>query len=79
MATNNRSSIPKVCKENWLQMNPSEKARFCHLCQKNVFDYSQGSTSEFDEIVCLRYQENNEKAKKYTLITKIVNLLVKKK
>lgn len=79
MATNSRSAIPKVCKENWLQMDPSEKARFCNLCQKNVFEYSQESTSESDEVVCLRFQGNNEKAKKHTLIVKIANLLVKKK
>lgn len=78
MATNNRSAIPKVCTENWLQMNPSEKARFCHLCQKNVFDYSDGTGLESDQMVCLRYTESTQKQNSSNLIHRFKTIFRKK-
>lgn len=76
MGQKNNFTIPKPCKENWLQMNPEEKSRFCTLCQKNIFDFSKSSDNE---TICLRYKEVNEKSRKSSLITKLVQFIVKKK
>lgn len=34
-------SIPKPCSENWNQMSPSEKGRFCTACQKQVVNFKE--------------------------------------
>lgn len=79
MSSKKNTTIPKVCQENWLQMNSTEKARFCNLCQKNVFDFSENSKLNADEIVCLRHQDELKKVNKNTLVDKITKLLIKKK
>jgi len=38
--------IPKPCHENWDQMQPNERGRFCASCQKTVIDYSSLSDQE---------------------------------
>ncbi|WP_338869649.1 hypothetical protein WBJ53_20680 [Spirosoma sp. SC4-14] len=38
--------IPKPCHENWDQMPPNERGRFCASCQKTVVDYSNLSDQE---------------------------------
>ncbi|WP_298141001.1 carboxypeptidase-like regulatory domain-containing protein [Flavobacterium sp.] len=54
-------SIPKPCQENWLEMTPSEQGRFCQLCNKNVFDFTQSSDREIakaiekDAFLCGRF------------------------
>lgn len=78
MSAKQQSSIPKVCQENWLQMSPTEKVRFCQLCQKNVFDFSEEVPSNPDEIVCLRQHENHLKTPKNKLLTSISNLFKQK-
>lgn len=55
------NKMPKSCQENWLELSPNEKVRFCNLCQKNVFDQSS-TASDSDEIVCLRYAEPESQA-----------------
>lgn len=79
MATKRSQIIPKVCQENWLQMNADEKVRFCNLCQKNVFDFSENNDLNIEEIVCLRYTPKQTENAKGKLINKIKNLLIKKK
>ncbi|GEP52458.1 hypothetical protein FNO01nite_31300 [Flavobacterium noncentrifugens] len=34
-------NIPKPCGENWNQMSPSEKGRFCDSCQKTVYNFTK--------------------------------------
>jgi hypothetical protein len=80
MAPKSKIAIPKPCKENWLDMNPVEKARFCNLCQKNVFDFDENNT-ETSEIKCLRYPNHLEEddSKLTTIVNKIGNYIIKKK
>jgi len=39
-------SIPKPCHENWNEMLPEEKGRFCLSCQKCVLDFTKLSDDE---------------------------------
>ena len=75
-----KNSIPKPCQENWLEMNPDEKIRFCMLCQQNVFDVTD--ENNHNEDTCLRYSStlSNTKGKeKLNLLNKISKFLIKRK
>src|SRR5258705_9337478 len=39
-------SIADPCHENWDQMTPAEKGRFCDSCQKQVIDFTNMSDSQ---------------------------------
>ncbi len=39
-------SIPTPCHENWNNMQPTEKGRFCNACAKQVVDFSAMSDRE---------------------------------
>lgn len=47
-------SIPTPCDENWDKMTPTEKGRFCQVCNKNVFDFTAYSDHQL-----LDYIKNN--------------------
>ncbi|PJJ07438.1 carboxypeptidase-like protein [Flavobacterium sp. 1] len=39
-------SIPKPCRENWLEMSVTEKGRFCSNCKKDVIDFTNSTDRE---------------------------------
>jgi len=43
--------IDKPCNENWAEMTPDEKGRFCNKCAKSVIDFSVLSDKESIEIL----------------------------
>jgi CarboxypepD_reg-like domain len=58
MATNSLMlSIPNPCSENWNNMTPQEKGRFCDTCQKCVVDF----TTVTDAAVLDYFNKNNGK------------------
>jgi hypothetical protein len=39
-------SISKPCHENWQNMTPDEKGRFCEVCSKAVQDFAHFSVED---------------------------------
>lgn len=44
-------SIPKPCHEDWNQMSPKQKGRFCNSCSKTVIDFTKMDTSEIQDFI----------------------------
>ncbi len=58
-------TIPKPCHENWENMLPEEKGKFCESCQKTVYDFTQTSDEKIQQIfekengnICGRFRED---------------------
>lgn len=48
-------TIPEPCHEDWNQMTPVQKGRFCSSCEKNVFDFTRSTDLQIIET----YNKNN--------------------
>lgn len=46
----NKFTVPKPCHENWENMLPEEQGRFCTSCHKKVYDFTEKSDQEIQEI-----------------------------
>ncbi|MEP1490531.1 MAG: energy transducer TonB [Algibacter sp.] len=44
-------SIPKPCHEDWNQMSPKQKGRFCNSCSKTVIDFTKMDTYEIQDFI----------------------------
>lgn len=44
-------SIPRPCHENWSEMSPNEKGRFCQSCSKIVVDFTNMKTDDIQAFI----------------------------
>lgn len=47
----NKIYIPNPCSENWNEMSPEEKGRFCSVCSKCVIDFTEKNPQEIQQII----------------------------
>ena len=57
MKTHYSISIPKPCHEDWSQMSPNEKGRFCQSCSKSVIDFTSMAKESIEDYLV----SNNDK------------------
>ena len=51
-------SIPKPCHQDWNQMTPEERGRFCSSCNKTVVDFSDKTENEILNFINSHRNEN---------------------
>lgn len=58
-------SVPNPCAEDWNKMSGGDKARFCGICEKNVYNISAMTEREADKLlfknkekVCIRMEKD---------------------
>jgi hypothetical protein len=51
-------SIPSPCHEDWAQMTPEERGRFCSVCSKTVMDFTKQTEEEIERFI---EEHRNEK------------------
>jgi hypothetical protein len=56
--------IPEPCHEDWHKMSPTEKGKFCHVCTKEVVDFTAKSDEEIINYfqnhgnICARFHDS---------------------
>jgi hypothetical protein len=56
--------IPEPCHEDWYKMSPTEKGKFCHVCTKEVVDFTAKSDEEIINYfqnhgnICARFHDS---------------------
>ena len=59
-----RITIPEPCHEDWNKMTPTERGKFCAVCQKEVLDFTHLTDKELvqrldsGKNICGRFREN---------------------
>lgn len=46
-----RINVPEPCSEKWEEMRPTERGAFCSACSKNLYDFTQMTTSEIAGVI----------------------------
>ncbi len=73
-------TVPKPCLENWNKMTPTDKGKFCESCNKNVYDFTNNSSSEIikqlkiEGKICGRIKK--EPAKEYSFPYRKIGIFI---
>ena len=69
--------VPQPCHENWDEMSPQERGRFCKSCQKVVYDFIDGDEKRLNEAweqekgkLCGRFPAPRVEVKAFQLLQK---------
>jgi hypothetical protein len=67
-------SIPEPCHENWFEMTPTKKGRFCCNCNKNVIDFTKSSDRE----ILLSFNETQKLCGRFKISQLDRNIIIPK-